>query len=245
VISFKRADLHIHTCLSPCGDLEMSPKSIVQTACARNLDLIAISDHNTVQNVQAVIDASKNTSLVVLPAMEITSREEVHILSIFPDLMSALSIQSQIFAGLEQSQDEGYIQEQVIANGYDEVEGFCPYLLINATSFTVKRVVEMVHEADGLAIAAHIDRTAFGIINQLGFIPPSIPLDALEISRRIPMDQARIRYPEYGQYAFITNSDAHYLKDIGAVWTGMMIDTPDFDELKSALHGKEGRALSG
>ncbi len=234
-ITLYRSDFHLHTCLSPCGDLSMSPRAIVREAIRKNLNIIAVSDHNTAGNVRAVQMAALGTDLVVLPGMEIASREEVHILAIFPDVETAELIQEQIYDVLDESGDENYIQDQVLANGDDEVEGFCSKILLSATPFSVRKVVEMIHGVKGLAIAAHIDRQAFGIIGQLGFIPPRVTFDALEISWRLPLEEGIKRYPQYAGYTFVTNSDAHYIEDIGKVCTHYYLNEPTFEEIANAL----------
>lgn len=221
----------------------MSPLNIVRTALEKKLDMIAISDHNSAENVLAVQTAAETTGLVVLPAMEITSREEVHILGIFPDLAAALTMQEMIYSKLAESQEEKYYQEQIVANADDEVEGFCRRLLISATPFSVREIVEKIHGCQGAAVGAHIDRAAFGIIQQLGFIPPQVKFDALEVSWRIPFSDVLQRYPEYSQYSFITNSDSHFLSDIGKVRTYYRIQVPCFDELMKAFHRCQGYGI--
>jgi len=236
-ITSYHADLHLHTCLSPCGDIDMSPKAIVSKALEKKLDIIAVTDHNTVGNVQAVMDAAKDTALTVLAGMEITSKEEVHILAIFPTLELAKCVQDQIFPTIPDSDSEDYIEEQILVNGEDEVEGFCSKLLLSATDFSIKKLVNMIHESKGLAIAAHIDRQAFGIIGQLGFIPPRIKFDALEISWRESLFAAGEKYSDYSNFTFITSSDAHYIEDIGKIHTVFKLAEPSFPELATALAG--------
>ncbi len=218
----------------------MSPQSIVRNALEKKLDIIAVSDHNSAENVAAVMDAAARTPLTVFPAMEIASREEVHILSIFPDLDSAKAIQNWLYDDLPDSDDPSYFQEQVLANGEDEVEGFCTKLLIMATRFSINKIVSKIHELQGAAIAAHIDRQSFGIIGQLGFIPLQIPFDALEVSAHMRLADAPTRFPDYAHYPFITNSDSHYLKDIGRVHTELFMHEPTFLNILDALKNRNG-----
>lgn len=238
------ADLHIHTCLSPCGDLEMAPTRIVEAALLRKLDIIAITDHNSAENVGPVIQAAAGSPLTVLAGMEIATREEVHVISLFPTYERAADMQKKIYETLEKTGDQSMIDEQVIATEFDEVEGFCPYLLVGATPFGVRNLVDTVHEMGGLAIAAHIDRQSFGIIGQLGFIPPRVAFDGLEVSRHLPLAEAHVRFPEYNRFPFVTSSDAHYLKDIGSVRTEFRLEAPDFHELHRAFRGENGRGIS-
>ncbi len=238
-----KADLHIHTCLSPCGDLEMSPQGIVKEAVKKGIDLIAICDHNSSENSGAVIRASEGKELTVLPGIEVTSKEEVHICALFDCVDDALKMQSLIYDNLEGENDEKAFGMQVVANAKDEVLGFNKKLLIGATSFSVEMVVDSIHSFNGLAIAAHIDREGFGIIGQLGFIPPDLQLDALEISPRMKMDEARARFSEYQQFPFICSSDAHYLGDIGEGATTFLLADATFEEIRLALKGEGNREI--
>ena len=239
-----RADLHIHSCLSPCADLELSPRNIVERALQVGLDIIAVSDHNTAENAEAVIRAAADTSLVVIPGMEISSLEEVHVLSLFPDIDAAQEVQDIVYQHSSKAQDQDYVQEQVIANEHDEVEGFCPYMLIGATTLSLRQTIDLVHLSGGKALAAHIDRQAFGVIGQLGFIPPRVRFDALEVSSRCPLHECRQRFPEYSHHTFVTGSDSHFLRDLGSVWTPMHLFEPTFDELCMALKSEGGRSVS-
>ncbi len=221
----------------------MSPRFIVRTALEKRLDIIAITDHNSAENVHAVLTAAEGSPLTVVPGMEIASREEVHILTLYPDIDAAWRMQEIIYSDLKRSDDESFVEEQVIANEHDEVEGFCPYILVGATSFGVKKIVELVHECSGLALAAHIDRQAFGIIGQLGFIPPRVPLDGLEVSPHVPLAEARRRFPEYAKYPFITNSDAHFLNDVGKAHTTFFLQEPSFKGILDALRDQNGCSI--
>jgi len=235
-----QADLHLHTCLSPCGDLGMSPVAIVSRALEKKLDIIAVTDHNSAGNVKAVMDAAEGTPLVIIPGMEISSREEVHVVALFPSLQTAVKVQECIYATLSDSEDENYIQDQILATGNDEVEGFCSKLLLSASGYSVRKLVDLIHEYEGLAVAAHIDRQAFGIIGQLGFIPPRVHFDALEISWRESVADARTRYPEFGRYPFVTSSDAHYIEEIGRTRTVFNMQRPDFANIRAALNAADG-----
>jgi PHP family Zn ribbon phosphoesterase len=238
-----RADLHIHTCLSPCGNLEMSPQGIVKEAAKKGIDLIAICDHNSAENSGAVIKASERRGVTVLPGIEVASKEEVHICALFGYVNDALNMQSLIYDNLEGENDENAFGMQVVVNAEDEVLRFNRKLLIGAISLSVEMIVNAIHSFNGLAIAAHIDREKSGIIGQLGFIPPALPLDALEISPRMEMEEARLRFSEYQGYPFLCSSDAHCLDDIGKVTTTFHLEEVSFKELKLALKGEGNRKI--
>ncbi|MDM8538565.1 PHP domain-containing protein, partial [Desulfobacterales bacterium HSG17] len=194
----KQADLHIHTCLSPCGDWDMSPKNIVEKSCEKGLDIIAVCDHNSVENAEAVIRAGKNQNLHVLPGMEICSKEEVHILAVFKTIEQGLIMQEYIYAHLPGNNKPDYFGYQVIVDENDMVIGENPRLLIGATTLGLKDIVEKTKSIGGLSIAAHVDRKGFGLITQLGFIPPDLALDAVEVSWRTSPKKAAKDIPGIG-----------------------------------------------
>ena len=238
-----RCNLHMHTCLSPCAELDMYPEALVREALACSLDIIAISDHNASENVRYVQSAARDTPLVIIPGMEVATREEVHVLALFEGLDELASLQEFVYGRLQGVNDEDAFGCQAIVNEQGEVEGFNEHLLIGATDIPLNDVVETVHSLGGLAIASHIDRPAFGIIGQLGFVPDDIPFDALEISWGLGIARARQRYPELGRFPFITSSDAHYLKDIGKACTRMYLESPSFAEIRLALASRDGRYI--
>lgn len=238
-----KADLHVHTCLSPCADLSMGPRAIVAKAAERGLDLVGISDHNSAENASAVMEAARGRSLKVLPGMEVTSREEVHVLAIFDRIDSALRMQEIVYEHLQGENDAAAFGLQVVVDADDNVLGFNNKLLAGATELPVERVVECIHRLDGLAIASHADREAFGIIGHLGFIPPELALDALEISRNTTIEEARRRYPDCGGRAMLRASDAHSIEDIGSSVTWFSMAAATVAEIRKALQGVEGRRL--
>lgn len=237
-----RADLHIHTCLSPCADLTMSPLRIVQAARARKLDVIAVCDHNSAENVQAAVNAARDMALTVLPGMEITSSEEVHVCAIFDDCGPAMALQELVYGRLGAGEnDPKLFGEQIVANEFDEVEGYNTRLLIGATSLSVDQIVFEVRRLGGLVIAAHVDREAYSLLGHLGFIPDDLPLDALEISSRLGPDAARDLKIRLGGRAVITSSDAHDLDEIGRAVTRFVVERPTVDEMRRAFRHEDGR----
>ncbi len=221
----------------------MSPQGIVNEAVIKGIDIIAICDHNTTENSIAVIDASKDKGVRVLPGIEVTTKEEVHIIALFDSVDDANKMQILIYDNLEGENDEQTFGMQVVVNAVGEVLRFNKKLLIGATNLSVEMVVDHIHSFSGYAIAAHIDREGFGIIGQLGFIPPDLRLDALEISPRMKMEEARMRFSEYQKFPFLCSSDAHYLGDIGKGSTTFMLEDTTFEEISMALKGEEGREI--
>jgi hypothetical protein len=239
-----KVDLHIHTCLSPCGDWEMSPRNIARRCREAGLGLIAVCDHNSCENAPAVMAAARREGVAVLPGIEICSREEVHLLALFGDPDHARAMQRFVYASLAGRNTPEVFGFQLIVNAKDQVLSQCPRLLIGATGLGIQEVVERTHALDGLSLAAHIDRPANGIINQLGFIPPRLALDGLEVSARIPLARAREILPEAGGHPCLTASDAHRLAEIGKSHTRMRLAEPSFTELGLALRGEQGRGIA-
>lgn len=236
--------MHIHTCLSPCATLDMTPQKIVRKARKRHLDIIAITDHNSAENAGAVMAAARDAALIVIPGMEITTAEEVHVIGLFQGVKAALDMQTLVYDQLQTGEnDESLFGMQVVANALDEVEAMNPRLLIGATRLDLGQVVHAIHGLKGLAVAAHIDRASFSVLGQLGFIPDDLPLDVLEISRRTPLAQARRAFPGLDRFSMITSSDAHDLDDIGVSPTTLRLAGPELSELKYAFDGIRGRGI--
>jgi PHP family Zn ribbon phosphoesterase len=238
-----RTDLHVHTCLSPCADLRLSPRNIVAQAHKKQIDVVAICDHNSAENAPAVIKASKGEDLVVLPGMEICTKEEIHILAIFGKPESDLELQWLIYKHLGGVNKPEVFGMQVVANEFDEVLGFQERLLIGAVDLSIEEVTNAIHRLSGLAIASHIDRESYSVIGQLGFIPKALRLDALEISPNISIEDARARFPDYSNHPFMRNSDAHFIDDVGRCKTEYLIEQPSFAEIAKALRQEDGRRI--
>jgi len=238
-----KADLHVHTCLSPCADLSMGPRAIVARAAEQGLDLVGISDHNSAENAPAVIEAARGRRFKVLPGMEVTSREEVHVLALFDCIESALRLQEIVYEHLPGENNAAAFGPQVVVDADDDVLGFNNRLLAGATELPVEQLVEFIHRLDGVAIASHADRKAFGILGQLGFIPAELPLDALEISSNTTIEAARRHYPGCARRAMVRFSDAHSIKEIGSSVTWFLLSDGTVAEIRKGLMGVEGRGL--
>ncbi len=238
-----KTDLHIHSCLSPCSDWAMSPKKIIQKSLEVGLDLIALCDHNSAENAGATMREGNKQGLLVLPGLEICSKEEVHILALFDELDRALEMQAYVYANLPGKNNTDVFGFQVVANEEDEVIGENPRLLIGATRLGLHDIVDQTHVLGGINIACHVDRPAYGIINQLGFIPEDLNLDGLEVSYRIKLAQAAQTIPGIGNFSCVTASDAHYLNDIGRAWTVFQLAEPTLAEICLALARQDGRRI--
>lgn len=236
------ADLHIHTCLSLCAELDMTPSRIIDAAIKNGLDIIAISDHNSAENVEVAMKIAKNKGITVLPAMEITSYEEAHVLAIFPSSEDALKMQEIVYTALpdysnqmESDKLHGY---QLVVNENDEIMNFNKRFFFGAINLSVKNIVETIHNIGGIAIASHIDRESFSVISQLGIISDDMQFDAIEISCNTGKREAELKFKQYAKLPFIASSDAHHLDDIGKRTTVFFLEEISFDEIMAALRGK-------
>lgn len=237
-----KADLHIHTCLSPCADASMLPERIIKQAKSKSLGIIGICDHNSSENVSAVQAAGKRSGILVLGGMEISSREEVHILGLFGDNNSLRRMQEIIYKNLPGNNKEDHFGQQLIADERDKIIGINSRLLIGAVNLGVEKIVALIKSLGGLAVASHIDRESFGIIAQMGFIPEGLGLDALEVTADCPLGKIA-EYKKYG-FSIVKSSDAHFLQDIGRACTVFSLNTPEFSEIKLALRNAQGRKTS-
>ena len=222
----------------------MYPRAVVERARAAGLDVIAVTDHNSAENAAAVAEAAAGTGLAVLPGLELATEEEAHILGLFEagaDLGPLLAI---IYENLpDVPSKRSFIKDQVIVDAGDGVTGFNPHCLIGATRLAVHEAVRLIHAHGGLAIASHIDRETFSIISQLGFIPPDLELDAVEVSPLMTYAQARTAYEPLFRYPLVRFSDAHRPEEIGRAVMEFLLARPSLEEIRKALAGREGREV--
>ncbi len=242
-----KADLHIHTCLSPCADEEMSPQRIIKQARMNKLDILGICDHNSAENVIAVKKIGQREKIKVFGGIEATSEEEVHILALFDSESELFEFQAIIYEKLSGLNDERVFGKQMVVNENDEVIGFNDKLLIGATSLSLKTIVKTIRSLGGLAIASHIDRESFSIMSQLGYIPEGLLLDAVELSAGYERSLSRQRRgtancEQYG-FPLLSFSDAHFLEDIGKSFSILLMEAASIGEIRKALSGKDGRRV--
>lgn len=236
-------DLHVHTVLSPCAAVEMLPNLIVRRALDAGLAMIAITDHNSGENAGAVIEAAAGSGLTVLPGMEVTSREEIHFLTLFGSLAALYLWQDLVYDRLPPLKNNpDYFGPQFVVRADGEYIYTNDRLLSAATSFSVEEIVRRVDSLGGIVIPAHVNRRTFSLFSQLGFIPSGIRFPALEISRaEEPAAWRRVR-PEAAEYPLLTASDAHLLADLGPHFSVEMVE-PTWPELLLALYGLQGRKI--
>ena len=239
-----KADLHIHTVLSPCGDLEMSPTAIVDRALARGLDMIAISDHNTTRQVKVTQRIGKEKGLFVLGGVEVTSQEEAHCLCFFENDTQLDAMQEFLDAHLPPiPNDEDRFGYQLIVDENDEIVGEEEYHLLNAIDVDIDGIYDEVHRIGGLFVPAHVNKGTTSLTSQLGFVPPDLRADGLEINRFTTRDEMVKKFAYLKRFNFITDSDAHFIDNVGDVYNLVYMEHRTFDEFALALHGLEGRSI--
>jgi hypothetical protein len=233
------SDLHIHTCLSPCADVEMSPGNIVRTAVEAALDIIAITDHNSGKNARAVMEAAADLPLTIIPGMEVQSREEVHLLSLFSSVEALEEWDAYVYKYLPNvHNDPAIFGYQAIVDKEGYILHFEERLLINSVDLSVEEVVKGVRDREGICIPAHVDREAFSIINQLGYIPAGLPIAAMEIT-----GGHKVEVPE--GYEVVMASDAHEQRAIGQRRTFFLLEAPTLGEIYQGLRREGGRRVEG
>ncbi len=228
-------DLHIHSTLSPCGSLDMSPTQIVERAQQVGLNVIAVTDHNMAENSYYVCRAAEKYDLTVLCGMELQTIEEIHLLAIFDDFETAFDLQKHIYKLLpDVKNDANYFGDQVVVSTSDEILRCEERLLLNSVQISINDAVKWIKSHGGLAIPSHIDSPTFSILSQLGFISDDIAFDALEVRH---MDRTKDLLPliMLKYVPFVAFSDAHYLADIGKRRTLLNMNEATCQDIANAL----------
>lgn len=220
-------DLHIHSCLSPCGDSDMTPNNIANMAKIMGYDIIALTDHNTSRNCPALMKIGADIGLTVIPGMELCTSEEVHIVCLFPTLEDALAFSDYIYSTLPPIKNKPNIFGiQSICNEKDEIIGTEEKLLITASTVSTMKAVETVRKYNGVCYPAHIDRSSFSILSNLGTIDESFGFTTAEIFDTSKTDELKLKYPYLNEMKIVSDSDAHYLENM-RIPENCYIDIPE------------------
>jgi len=239
-----RAELQIHTVLSPCAEVEMIPPLIVQEALDRGIHLIAITDHNSSKNIAAVQQAAEGTRLTVLSGMELQTLEEVHVICLFDTFAQVSAFQKIVDDSLPVIKNNAeYFGEQYIVDKTGDFLGYEEQLLLTSTKLTFHQAWHEVTQLGGLFIPAHVDRQTFGLFYNLGLVPIDTKIEALDISRHISVEKVRQKFPQTIGYPLIQTGDVHRREDfLGS--THFLIQEPTINEIRLALRGINGRQVS-
>jgi 3',5'-nucleoside bisphosphate phosphatase len=239
-----KADMHIHTVLSPCGGLDMSPVNIIKQAVIKGLDIIAITDHNSTRHCRISQQIGKKSGVTVLAGAEINSKEEIHCLTFFEDIDRADLFQQFIDVNLpEIPNNTDVFGNQFLVDEDENILDEENRLLIMALQVGIDVIAEKVRELNGIFIPAHVNRPSNSLFSQLGFIPPDLQVDAMELAVFRGSEHFLHEHPEMEKYCIVNNSDAHSLDMMGVSPTEYYLEEPGFEEIRLALKGEKGRKV--
>jgi PHP family Zn ribbon phosphoesterase len=208
-------DFHIHSCLSPCGDDDMTPGNLVAMAKIKGLDVIALTDHNSCLNCPAALHHGEQHDIIVIPGMELCTSEEVHVVCLFPDLSSALAFDKYVYERLLPIENnEQIFGKQQILDKDDNQIGSARNLLINATDISFDDAFHLVESFGGVAFPAHINKSSTSLLSNLGFIPPDSVFKSAEVKNMEDLHELQQNHPYLLECNILFNSDAHYLENI-------------------------------
>ncbi len=231
-----KADLHIHTVLSPCGSLNMSPLNIVRSALDKGLDIIGITDHNSTLQCKSVLEVAKDKPITVYCGVEITTKEEVHCLAFFDGLQTLGLFQEYLdihLPNIPNNPDKfGY---QVVVDKEENIIYEEQRWLVSGLNQNINQIADKVHELNGLFIPAHINKPKNSLISQLGFIPFDLDADAYEISRHINRETMIKQHPQLLKKTILQDSDAHFINDVGSIFNTIEMHSTDFNSFRKAL----------
>jgi PHP family Zn ribbon phosphoesterase len=239
------ADLHLHSVLSPCAAVEMTPRNIIWNASKQGIDIVAITDHNSCDNVHAAMEAAKGTSVIVLPAMEVETKEEIHLVVLFDKMRQLMEWERVVKVHMSgRLNDANKFGAQFVVDAEDNLIKIKEEMLLTSLSLNLSEVTEQVNALGGLCIASHVDRPVYSILSQLGFIPPGIKLAAVEISPRLTKEEALRRIPALVGWPVVRSSDAHTMEDfIAGPKTVFFLEQVTLSEIRQALNGENYREV--
>lgn len=208
-------DFHTHSCLSPCGDKDMTPYNLVNMSKLLGLDIIALTDHNTCRNCESAIKVGKEAGLTVIPGMELCTAEEVHVVCLFPDTESAMRFSDYIHSTMPPVKNRPDIfGEQLVMDERDNVIGTEDILLTLASSVSISNVCSLVEDYGGVCYPAHIDRSSYSVLSNLGMITEDMGFSAVEMTADADKDALIKSHPILDGVTVFVDSDAHYLENI-------------------------------
>lgn len=238
-------DFHLHSCLSPCGDEDMTPNNLVNMAALCGLSAIALTDHNSCKNCPAAAAVAKDAGLIFLPGMELSTAEEIHVVCLLPNLEEAAAFDQLVHEHLPPFENrEDIFGQQLILDERDQLLGKEPYLLVNATDFSLMEVPELVKGFGGVCFPAHIDKSSYSVLSALGSIPPECGFTAFEVADWTKLERLQEEHPLLKERLILKDSDAHYLTQINEVGEQNLLETDraDVDGILQVLRG--GAVLS-
>ncbi len=236
-------DLHIHSCLSPCGDDDMTPNNIVGMAVLKGLNILALTDHNTAKNCPAFFEACRAQGIIPVAGMELSTAEDVHLVCLFPELEDAMAFDKEIEGHLMDIENRPEIfGNQFILDKDDNKIGSVDKLLISATDLEMSEAIRLARAFGAHVRPAHVDREANGIIAILGDIPEDYGFKSVEFNDKANIDALKEKYTVAAKAVHVVSSDAHYLWDINEAENFFLLDDEPYS---SALVRKKLFELLG
>ena len=218
-MSFQKisVDLHIHSVLSPCGDVMMTPGNLVGMAKINGLDAVALTDHNAMQNIPAALRMGKEYEVVVIPGMELETAEEIHVVCLFENVEKLREFQQIVtdsYGGEIPGNRPEIFGKQLIYNEEDEECGELERMLLIPSKISIDDVFGIVENLGGIAFPAHVDRDSYSVLTTLGMLPYGYKNGFVEISCECDRETLLKTYPELEKYKLLPSSDAHYIDKI-------------------------------
>ncbi|MGN0569037.1 MAG: PHP domain-containing protein [Candidatus Fimenecus sp.] len=218
-------DFHLHSCLSPCGDNDMTPYNLVNMAKLLGYDIIALTDHNSCLNCPAALKAGEEAGITVVPGMELCTSEEIHAVCLFPDLEKALEFSDYVKSTMPPVKNDASIfGEQLIMDSTDRIIGNEEILLTAASGISIDDAAKEVSRFGGAVFPAHLDRASYSVLSVLGFMYPEMGFTAAEFTHKAYIPQYEEKHPLLKEMKKLRNSDAHYLENM--VEPSVEIDLP-------------------
>lgn len=232
-------DLHLHSCLSPCGDNDMSPYNLVNMAKLLGYDIIALTDHNSCENCQSAIDIGREIGITVVPGMELCTAEEIHNVCLFPDNEKAMAFSRFIKTTMPPIKNkEKIFGEQLIMDTADGIKGKEEILLTVASCVSIDELPRIINEYGGVCYPAHIDRSSYSIISSLGIFPDYLKVNAFELTPSADENYYREKYTCLKDKILIRSSDAHYLENMRPAEFYVELEENSAEALISFLKGE-------
>lgn len=226
-------DLHLHSCLSPCGDEDMTPNNIAGMAALAGLQLLALTDHNTCGNCKSFFAACRRHGIVPVPGMELTTAEEIHLVCLFAELSAALAFDAEVRTHLPPIENRPDIfGQQLLLDENDEIIGEETAFLLGATDLALEDAVALVRAYGGVCYPAHVDRTSNGMIAILGDIPPEPGFTAVEFREQAQIEAYKAKYPSLADLFVVCSSDAHYLWKMHEAEHGILLDDEPYSSAR-------------
>ncbi len=209
------ADLHLHSCLSPCGDTDMTPNNLVRMAKLLGYDMIALTDHNTCRNCAAAVEVGAHEGITVVPGMELCTAEEIHCVCLLPDLAAAAAFSEHVHAALPPVRNRPEIfGEQLVLDAQDNIFDTEPLLLTTASTIGIDALPALVRTYGGACFPAHLDRASYSVLSVLGEWYEGLDFQTAEFTHKAFLPQYFERHPLLQGKRIVRNSDAHYLENM-------------------------------